>query len=168
MTTYLGRQLRIAVAAVTITAVLSMAIGPLPVRAACVPSPTAGDDSITCDAANDTVNGGNGNDTILGLGGNDSLTGGNGNDTLDGGAGNDTLNGQAGDDALIGGDGTDSYTFDADGIIGADTLQDTSGTDTLNYSSTTTTARALTLDLGSNAAQVISPGFHTLTILPGT
>ncbi len=120
MTTYPGRQLRIAVAAVTITALLSMAVGPLPVRAACVPAATGGDDTIVCDAANDTVNGGDGNDTISGNGGNDSLTGGNGNDTLDGGIGNDTLNGQAGDDTLIGGDGTDSFTFDADGNIGAD------------------------------------------------
>ena len=102
-----------------------------------------------------------------GLTGNDSLNGGNGNDTLNGGDGNDTLTGVAGNDALDGGAGNDSFVFDVDADLGTDTLQ--SGRHgyaqlLLHHDGNS----ALTLDLGSNAAQVVAAGFHTLPLLVGT
>ena len=73
--------------------------------------------------------------------------------------GNDTINCDGANETIV---------FDADANIGNDTLQDSGGTDTLNYSSTTNTSRHLTLDLGSNDLQTVVPGYHSLTILPGT
>src|SRR5205807_2631629 len=52
--------------------------------------------------------------SISGLGGNDNLTGGGGDDSLDGGAGND------------------NYVYKPDAALGADTITDTSGTDTID------------------------------------
>jgi Ca2+-binding RTX toxin-like protein len=73
--------------------------------------------------------------TSLGGGdGNDVLIGGNGVDTLVGGEGNDTLSGRGGNDALDGGNGDDTYLFDTDNVLGADTIADSGGIDTLDFS----------------------------------
>ncbi|WP_457767983.1 hypothetical protein [Cyanobium sp. ULC084] len=66
-----------------------------------------------------------------------SFTGGGGNDTLIGGAGNDT------------------YLFDADLVLGADTLNEAGGgIDTLNFSATST--RAINLSLAVATIQVVA------------
>ncbi|MEK6258841.1 MAG: M10 family metallopeptidase C-terminal domain-containing protein [Planctomycetota bacterium] len=124
---------------------------------------------------------------IFGFGGNDSITvsslaagttvqvdGGAANDTLSvastvtnaivllGGAGNDTLTGGGGNDTLTGGSGNDAYVFDTDLALGSDTINEADGgTDTLDFSGTTT--RNVAVDLSNAAAQVINAGL-TLTI----
>jgi Ca2+-binding RTX toxin-like protein len=119
---------------------------------------------------------------IDGLPGNDSITinslalgttlradGNSGNDTLIvnnavkaptvllGGAGNDSLAGGGGADALMGGAGNDTYSFDTDLALGSDTISDIGGgIDTLNFAATTT--RAVNVNLGNAAAQVVNAG----------
>src|SRR5262249_23479946 len=108
---------------------------------------------------------------VSGLDGNDSLSldethgplpkahidGGDGNGTIAGGSGNDTLTGGAGDD---------TFRFDADNALGSDTINDASGRlDSLDFSATTT--RAVNINLGNAAAQVVNAGL-TLTLSSGT
>ena len=126
----------------------------------------AGNDTLSGGDGNDTLNGNAGNDTLAGGDGDDILSGGAGNDTLDGGAGNDTLAGTAGNDSLSGGLGDDTYLFDADSALGMDTIVETSGggTDTLNFSSTTTVG--ISIDLSSTAAQIVNSNL-TLTLSSG-
>jgi Ca2+-binding RTX toxin-like protein len=85
----------------------------------------------------DVINGSATADFLYGFSGNDRLTGGGGNDTLAGGAGND------------------SYLFDTDLALGSDTLDEAGGgSDTLNFSATTT--RAIALNLGQATSQVLN------------
>jgi Ca2+-binding RTX toxin-like protein len=84
--------------------------------------------------------------------------------TLFGGNGNDTLSGGGGNDQLIGGSGNDSYFFDTDLALGIDSILDGGGTDTLNFSATTT--RAVSVDLSNAAAQVVNRNL-TLSLSAG-
>lgn len=91
-----------------------------------------GNDVMTGSAFADYFFGGNGNDTLNGGNGNDTLRSGFGSDVVSGGAGDDTLYGREGDDTLNGGADNDTYQIDNE-AHGADTLTDTSGTDTLTF-----------------------------------
>lgn len=97
--------------------------------------------------------GGGGNDKLIGGPGTHLLSGGDGNDVLISGKGNTLMQGNAGDDTFV---------FDTDGPLGADTIGDQEGTDTLDFSGTTTLS--ITLNLGSLAAQVVNANL-TLTLL---
>ena len=104
----------------------------------------------------ENVTGGSLNDTIIG---NDLAN------ALTGGAGNDTFGGRAGNDTLIGGAGNDTYRFDTDNALGSDTINEAGGgINTLDFSATTT--RAVAIDLGNAAAQVVNAGL-TLTLSAG-
>ena len=94
-----------------------------------------------------------------------SLSGDEGNDTLTGGAGNDTLSGGAGNDSLVGGAGNDTYLFYADMALGSDTVNDSAGVDTLDFSATS--SQAVTVNLGLTTAQVVN-GNLTLTLTSAT
>ncbi|HBH51207.1 MAG TPA: hypothetical protein DDY91_04870, partial [Planctomycetaceae bacterium] len=89
------------------------------------------------------------------------LAGGAGQDSLTAGTGHDTLIGGAGSDVLAGGAGNDRYAFDTDFALGSDTLNDASGTDTLDFSSTTGVSN--TVRLGDTVAQVVNANL-TLTL----
>jgi Ca2+-binding RTX toxin-like protein len=94
-----------------------------------------------------------------------TLNGGDGDDVLEGGAGNDTLEGGGGNDTLIGGAGNDTYRFDTDNALGSDTINESGGgVDRLDFSATTT--RAVGINLGNAAAQVVNAGL-TLTFSAG-
>ena len=95
----------------------------------------------------------------------DNLTGGDGNDTLTGNSGVNILTGGAGDDLLAGGTGNDTYVFDADLILGSDTIDEAvgAGTDLLSFSLTTTTA--VTMSLGTLGSQVVVPGKLSVILL---
>lgn len=96
---------------------------------------------------------------------NDILTGNTLDNVLTGGPGSDTLAGLAGADTLIGGAGNDIYVFDADAALGSDVLDESGGgIDTLDFA--TTTAQALSVDLGIAAAQPAGV-FLTLTLSAG-
>ncbi|MFN5299036.1 MAG: beta strand repeat-containing protein [Planctomycetaceae bacterium] len=82
------------------------------------------------------------------------LAGGAGQDSLTGGTGSDVLIGGAGNDVLAGGSGNDRYSFDTDLPLGTDTLTDTAGTDTLDFSLTTGVSN--TVRLGDAVAQVVN------------
>ncbi len=99
------------------------------------------------DGADDLTTG-SGNDSLLGGAGTDSLLAGDDNDTLDGGAGNDTLKGE-GDD--------DTYTF-AEGF-GVDTIVDTDGTNTVDFSDVTSD---LTIDLDGGVGVEVTDGTNTV------
>ncbi len=106
----------------------------------------------------------NGPVTLDGAGGSDILTGGSGADTLTGGAGNDSLAGKGGDD---------TYVFDADAPLDSDAITEApgEGSDTLNYSGTTTARISVNLGLGG-ALQIAAqtPTFqirHLLTLSAG-
>lgn len=105
------------------------------------------------------INGGDGNDSLStqGLPMISVLNGGTGDDVLIGGSANDTIKGDTGKDTLIGGAGNDLYLFDTDLALGSDTIEETEGgIDTLDFSSTTT--RAIAVDLSSSATQVVNMG----------
>ena len=130
-------------------------------------------------------------DQHFGFGGNDAITvsrlavlttlqadGGDGNDTLSvastvttptvllGGNGNDTLTGGAANDLLTGGAGNDTYAFNTNLALGSDTINEAGGgTDTLDFSATTT--RTVAVDLSNAAAQVVNAGL-TLTLSSGS
>ena len=74
---------------------------------------------------------------------------------IDGGAGNDTITGGRGNDMLSGGSGNDTYRFDTDNALGSDTINEESsgGTDTLDFSATTT--RAVNIDLSNAPAPIV-------------
>ncbi len=63
------------------------------------------------------------------------------------------------DDIYSGGDGDDTYAFNADIDIGMDTILDSDGTDTLDFSMTTT--QGVTVDLGNAAFQPLTGGATT-------
>ncbi len=101
----------------------------------------AGDDQLKGGANNDILYGLDGLDQIFGDDGDDRLYGGADNDELQGGIGNDTLSGDTGNDLLKAGSGTDRYEFDADLVLGVDTIDESAGAlgagvDLLNFSQT--------------------------------
>ncbi|NOS70945.1 MAG: LEPR-XLL domain-containing protein [Verrucomicrobia bacterium] len=80
-------------------------------------------------------------ENILGGALNDTLIGNLLNNVLTGNAGGDRLEGLGGDDTLNGGSGDVTYAFDADNVLGTDTITEmvgTGGRDTLDFSATTT------------------------------
>jgi Ca2+-binding RTX toxin-like protein len=93
-------------------------------------------------------------DRIVGSDQANALAGNRGNDTLAAGAGDDTLAGEGGNDTQDGGAGNDRFLFDADTPLGSDTLIDASGTDTLDFSETTT--QAIVLNLGKTTPQLLN------------
>lgn len=82
-------------------------------------------------------------------------------DHINGNTLNNTITGGGGNDVVSGGMGDDIYKFDTDLALGADIISDSGGIDTLDFSATTT--RAIALNLGLAAAQVVNAGL-TLTI----
>lgn len=124
---------------------------------------SAGNDSVNCSTAtqsltlvggngDDTLKGGDGIDTILGGNGNDSLVGANNHDSLMGEAGNDTLVSGPGNDTLEGGDGSDLYTLKDRVTATVYMIVESagSGTDTLDFSSLTSSA--VSANLSANTA----------------
>jgi ELWxxDGT repeat protein len=103
----------------------------------------------------DTLAGGPGPNWIAGNAGNDLLLGVDGNDTLEGGAGNDSLKGGLGDD---------SYLFDADLVLGSDSVSEAvgDGLDLLDFSATTT--KSVNLSLGQITPQTVVAGNLSLTL----
>lgn len=84
------------------------------------------------------------------------MFGGTGHDTLTGGSGNDVLEGGAGNDSIAGSFGNDRYVFDSDSALGNDVLFEAgSGTDTLDFSKTTTQPIVVRLD--STLLQTVNP-----------
>jgi Ca2+-binding RTX toxin-like protein len=75
-------------------------------------------------AVDDTLIGTAVADLLTGWGGNDLLRGNHGNDTLEGGDGKDRLLGGRGSDRLTGGDGADKFIFNAQDLVGTDTITD--------------------------------------------
>lgn len=113
----------------------------------------AGNDILRGEAGDDVILGGDGRDVANGGDGNDEIHGGAGSDLIFGGAGNDLLFGDEGDDILEGGAGNDRIWGGAgnDTILatlndGDDVYYGEDGTDTLDYSVSTTN---LTVDLGN-------------------
>ena len=95
----------------------------------------------------------------------ENVTGGALGDTLTGNALNNVLEGGGGNDTLTGGAGNDTYRFDTDNALGSDTINESGGgVDTLDFSATTT--RAVNINLGNAAAQVVNAGL-TLTLSAG-
>lgn len=92
----------------------------------------------TGNASSNVLRGNQFNNSLNGLDGSDSLFGGAGADTLLGGLGNDTLNGGIGADIINGGDGIDTVDFSNLGV-------------------------AITLNLGTAAAQNTGAGSDTIT-----
>jgi Ca2+-binding RTX toxin-like protein len=106
---------------------------------------------------------------IFGLGGNDNLDWARSPNLpgaqIDGGTGNDTITSGTSNDLLIGGAGDDIYRLDTDAALGSDIIDESGGgIDTLDFSSTTT--RAVNIDLSNPAAQVVNAGL-TLTLSAG-
>lgn len=95
-------------------------------------------------SANDTITGNSANNYLDGWAGNDSIYGMGGNDTLVGGLGSDTLDG---------GDNDDTYIFLDD--WSTDTLSDSSGLDTLDFTAVTA---ALTVDLTGSQTNDVTDG----------
>src|SRR5262249_47943570 len=99
---------------------------------------------------------GAGHDTIFGR----SLA-----DVIYSGAGNDYVDGYLGGDTIYGDAGNDTYAFDTDLALNSDTIDESGGgVDTLDFSTTTT--RAVTINLGTAAAQDVNAGL-TLRLLGG-
>jgi len=110
----------------------------------------AGNDSILGLDGDDSLFGTDGADTLDGGSGNDALDGGNDNDSLLGGIGDDSLTGASGNDVLKGGDGNDGYLAFSK-TSGADTINDSSGTDFAVFAGAKTTdATFSALDSDSN------------------
>lgn len=101
----------------------------------------------------DNALGGAGADTITGSTSDNMIKGNAGDDSLDGGSGNDTLYGGTGSDQLTGGSGDDLFVLEA--TMGADTISDASGSDTVDLSVFTTGA---TIDLSSTSSYSESTG----------
>ena len=84
----------------------------------------------------------------------ENVIGSNRSDTLRGNRLNNRLEGRGGDDNLNGQVGNDIYAFDTDQPLGEDTLQDWYGTDTLDFSATST--RQINVDLQSDGTQTVN------------
>jgi hypothetical protein len=97
------------------------------------------------------------------------LTGGAGANLFDTTAftGTAILNGNAGDDLFLGGPGDSFYIFGTDTPQGQDTIADSSGSDTLDFSTTTTLGVTVNLpSLGMGAPQPVNANL-TLTLIGG-
>jgi Ca2+-binding RTX toxin-like protein len=106
---------------------------------------------------------------IFGLGGNDNLVWARSQNLpsaiIDGGTGDDIITSGSGNDTFIGGAGNDIYRLDTDNAAGSDTIDESGGgIDTLDFSSTTT--RAVSIDLSNPAPQEVNAGL-TLTFSAG-
>lgn len=116
-------------------------------------------------AANfENVTGGSGNDSITGNAVDNVLTGLGGTDTLIGNNGSDTLTGGANNDSLDGGIGNDNYLFNTTVALGTDSITDSSGVDTLNFTGSTNN---LTVNLSLTTTQVVN-GNLSLTLASAT
>lgn len=100
--------------------------------------------TLASDASIENITGGSLGDTLIG----NSLS-----NRMIGGPGNDLLQGEAGDDI---------YSFDADVLLGADTINDSAGLDTIDF--TGTTLVGVTIDLGQSGSQVVHASNHSLTL----
>ena len=80
-----------------------------------------------------------------------------------GGTLNDMITGNARANVFVGGPGDDTYNFDTDIVLGADSVYDVGGIDTLNFSASTT--QAIAVDLASTASQVVTASRLTLQLL---
>ncbi len=99
---------------------------------------------------------GAGNEISWSSGDLEGLLTGSGNDTITGTSGNNILGGGMGDDILNGGDGDDTYVFVPN--IGTETINDSSGNDTLDFSRIST---SLTVDLNSTSFNYINTANST-------
>ena len=95
----------------------------------------------------------------------ENVLGGSLNDTLTGSANANVIIGGPGNDSMSGVAGNDTYVFDVDGALGADTVNEAanSGTDLLDFSSTTTVA--LTVNLGTTGNQTVHATNLTLNLV---
>jgi Ca2+-binding RTX toxin-like protein len=91
--------------------------------------------------------------TITGTSGNDTLSGGIGSDTISGLAGNDWITGGRGNDSLDGGSGDDTYLYANN--WGIDTITDSAGIDTLDFSAVSAN---LTVSLATGAGYEVTDG----------
>ncbi|MGQ3892586.1 beta strand repeat-containing protein, partial [Legionella sp. CNM-4043-24] len=73
---------------------------------------------------------------------------------VNGGSGASIMTSSAMNDSLVGGNGNNTYRFDADTMLGRDSITDTGGTDTLDFSSTT--GRGVTVDLSLSTQQNVN------------
>src|SRR5207237_235916 len=105
-------------------------------------------------SAIENVIGGSGADNLTGNTLNNTITGGAGNDTISGSTGDDNLTGGAGNDSLDGGAGNDNYLFQPDSALGADTITDASGTDSIDFRGS---AGGVTLNLSLTTQQTVNP-----------
>ncbi|MCP9833044.1 MULTISPECIES: FG-GAP-like repeat-containing protein [unclassified Cyanobium] len=77
------------------------------------------------------------------------------NNVITGNAAANIFDGGGGNDTLIGGAGNDTYLFDADVVLGTDSLDEAGGgIDSLDFSATTT--RVISLNLGVATSQVVN------------
>lgn len=99
--------------------------------------------------------GGNASDVLTGNTRANHIEGNGGNDTINAGLGDDTLVGGAGNDLLAGGTGDDTFVFDADGLLGDDTLVELggAGTDLLDFSDSST---GVSINLNLPVLQVVN------------
>lgn len=103
---------------------------------------------------------------ILGSGSTmENVIGGALSDTITGNSLANKLTGLGGDDLLTGGPGNDNYIFDTDNNLGSDTINESGGQDTLDFSPTST--RAILIDLSNPLPQIVNAGL-TLTLNSGT
>ncbi|MEQ1905161.1 MAG: FG-GAP-like repeat-containing protein, partial [Pirellulaceae bacterium] len=73
-------------------------------------------------------------------------------------SGNDSFTGGPGNDSSIGGGGDDTYQFDADLPLGTDSIDDESGIDSLNFS--TTNGAYVSIDISKVGSQPVTPQFN--------
>jgi Ca2+-binding RTX toxin-like protein len=86
----------------------------------------------------------------------ENVIGGSGNDTINGNTLANRLEGRGGDDMLVGTLGDDTFVFDTDGQLDTDTLFDSSGVDTFDFSLTTTQAITVNLSTVSPTIQQVN------------
>ncbi|MDF1734693.1 MAG: calcium-binding protein, partial [Minwuia sp.] len=111
-------------------------------------------DTISGEGGNDTLNGRDDADLAQGAAGDDNLAGESGDDTLDGGTGNDTLTGGQGDDTYI-------YRR-GDGI---DRLDDTSGSDTVQFAAGISVSDVELVQSGSDLLLNLTDGSGSLRLV---
>jgi Ca2+-binding RTX toxin-like protein len=114
----------------------------------------ADNDVVSADAGNDSVYGSAGDDVLSGDGGNDILVGGDGDDELHAGDGNDVLSGEAGNDRF----------FVAG--VGAVSISDSEGIDTLDMSGAAGPANINLATGGTVGSRVVSISQNTLVAKP--